>query len=216
MNLILENLVQRALNGLEDILLKFQSQINCDGFYKNKELSKIWEDDLPGDSILETPDFKGKCPGDFAENNSKFQEDQYEDSYEEFLSCLEDVFPSPPGPRKFVQDTIKGVGIQRKKQLHRSPLELQGEVHPLPDISMDKFPILFRNISDDAKNFFIKFDSAYEIFNVAGNDVACQLFILNLKEDVSEWFYSFLPDNITTWDALENIFVEKYVPRKYP
>jgi hypothetical protein len=36
MNWVLENLVQRALNGLEDILLKFQSQISCDNFYKKK------------------------------------------------------------------------------------------------------------------------------------------------------------------------------------
>jgi hypothetical protein len=36
MNWVLENLVQGALNGLEDILLKFQSQISCDNFLEPK------------------------------------------------------------------------------------------------------------------------------------------------------------------------------------
>jgi hypothetical protein len=122
-----------------------------------------------------------KCPGDFTENIPEFQEDQYEDSSKEFLSCYEDIFPSPPGPTRVVQDTIKGEGIQRKKQLHRSPLNLQGEVHPLPDISMDKFPMFFGNTSEDAEKHLIKFDSACEIFNVAENDVACPIIYLNSK-----------------------------------
>jgi hypothetical protein len=44
---------------------------------------------------------------------------------------------------------------------------------------------------------------------VAGNDVAFQLFILTLKENASEWFYSFPPGTITSWDVLEKLFMEK-------
>jgi hypothetical protein len=62
----------------------------------------------------------------------------------------------------------------------------------------------------------IKFYSACEIFNVAQNDVACRLFISTLKEYVSEWFYSLLPGTITSWDVLENSFVERYFSRKDP
>jgi hypothetical protein len=102
---------------------------------------------------------------------------------------------------------MKGEGIQRKKRLHRSPLSLQGEVHPLPDISMEKFPTFCGNVSEYAEKHLIKFESACEIFNVAQNDVACRLFILNLKEDVNEWFYSMLPETITSWDVLALILV---------
>jgi hypothetical protein len=62
----------------------------------------------------------------------------------------------------------------------------------------------------------IKSENACEIFNVAENDVACCILILTLKEDATEWFYLLLPRTITSWDVLENLFVEKYVPRKYP
>jgi hypothetical protein len=37
MNWVFENLVQRALNGLEGLLLKFQSQISCDKLYGTKK-----------------------------------------------------------------------------------------------------------------------------------------------------------------------------------
>jgi hypothetical protein len=93
---------------------------------------------------------------------------------------------------------------------------LQGKVHPFPDISMDKFPIFFGNNLEDVEKHFIKFVSACEIFNVDENDVACCLFILTLKEDANEWFYSLLLGTITSWDVLKNLFMEKYVPRKYP
>jgi hypothetical protein len=93
---------------------------------------------------------------------------------------------------------------------------LQGEVHPLPDIAMDKFPMFFRNTLEDAEKYLINFDSSCEIYNVAQNDVVCWLFILTLKENVSEWFYSLLPGTITRWDVLENLFIEKYFPRKDP
>jgi hypothetical protein len=150
MNWVFENLVQGALGGYEDILLKFRSQIIRDNFHRTKEPSNIWEDDLPGDSIIETLDFKERCPSDFTQKIPKFQEDQYEYSSEEFISCYEYIFPSPPVPTRVVQHTIKGEGIQGKKWLHRIPLNLQGEVHSLPDISMDKFPIFFRNTLEDA------------------------------------------------------------------
>jgi hypothetical protein len=74
-------------------------------------------------------------------NISEFQEDLY-DSSDEFLSCCDDISYSFPSPTKFVQVLVKGEGTQRKKQLHISPLNLLGEVHPLPNISMDEFPML--------------------------------------------------------------------------
>jgi hypothetical protein len=48
--------------------------------------------------------------------------------------------------------------------------------------------MFFKNTSEDAKKHLIKFDSACDIYNVVENDVVCQLFILTLKENSSEWF----------------------------
>ena len=105
------------------------------------------------------------------QKDSEFQEDLYDDTSEEFLSYCDDILPSPPSPKKFIQVTIKGEGTQRKKWLHKSPLNLQGEVHPLLDISTDKFPMLFGNTSKDVEKHLIKFDGACEIYDVAENDV---------------------------------------------
>jgi len=73
MNWGLENLAQRMLNGLEGLLLKFQSQINCDNLYGTKKPPNIWEDDLPGNSILKTQDLKEIFPSDFTERIFEFQ-----------------------------------------------------------------------------------------------------------------------------------------------
>jgi hypothetical protein len=91
----LENLVQRKLNGLEGLLLKFQSQISCDNLYVTRKPPKIWEDDLPGNSILKTQYLKEICPCDFIEKISEFQEDIYEDSSEKFFSCYQEIYPPP-------------------------------------------------------------------------------------------------------------------------
>jgi hypothetical protein len=80
MNWVLENLVQGASNGLEDMLLKFQAQVSYANFYKTKEPSKIWEDELPSDSIIKTPYFEEICPGDSTKKIPEFQEDIYDDS----------------------------------------------------------------------------------------------------------------------------------------
>ena len=47
---------------------------------KRQEPPKIWENDLPGNSILKTKDLKEMCLGDFTKKISEFQEDIYEDS----------------------------------------------------------------------------------------------------------------------------------------
>jgi hypothetical protein len=91
----LENLVQRTLNGLEGLLLKFQSQISCDNLYGTRKPPKIWEDDLPDNSILKTQYLKEICPCDFIEKISEFQKDIYEDSSEEFFSCYHEISPPP-------------------------------------------------------------------------------------------------------------------------
>jgi hypothetical protein len=75
---------------------------------------------------------------------------------------------------------------------------LQGEIHPLLDISMEMFPMFFKNSLGYAEKHFIKFDSACEIYNVAENDVAWRLFISTLMENVGEWFYSLFPGIITS------------------
>jgi hypothetical protein len=56
--------------------------------------------------------------------------------------------------------------------LHKIPLNLQGEVHPLPNISMEKFPISFGNISEDEEKNLVKFYNVCNIYNVVEDDVA--------------------------------------------
>jgi hypothetical protein len=68
---------------------------------------------------------------------------------------------------------VKGEGSKRKKQLHKIPLNLQGEVHPFPNISMDKFPMFFENNSEDAEKHLVKFDNFCDIYNVVEDDVFC-------------------------------------------
>jgi hypothetical protein len=75
--------------------------------------------------------------------------------------------------KKFVQVLVKGEGTQRNKRLHKSPLNLQEKVYPLPNIYVEKFPIFFGNTSEDAKKHLVKFDSACDIYNVVEDDVAC-------------------------------------------
>jgi hypothetical protein len=62
----------------------------------------------------------------------------------------------------------------------------------------------------------VEFYSACDIYNVVEDDVACQLLILTLKRNGSKWLYSLLPRTITSWYVLENLFFEKYFPRKDP
>jgi hypothetical protein len=64
MNWVLENLIQGVLNDLEDILLKLHSKNTSLNFYRTNEPSKIWEDDLLGDSINKNLDFKEKLLSD--------------------------------------------------------------------------------------------------------------------------------------------------------
>jgi hypothetical protein len=129
------------------------------------------------------------------------------DSIEEFLSCC-DIVSSPPNPRKVVQVIVKGEGFKRKKYLHNGPLNLQGEIHTMPNISMEKYLMFFGNTLIDAKKHLVKFE--YILDNVVAYHFACRLFILTLKGNASEWFYSLLHRSITSWYVLENLFVEKY------
>jgi hypothetical protein len=69
--------------------------------------------------------------------------------------------------------------------------------------------MFFENTSEDEKKNFVKFYNICDIYNVTKNDVLCRLFILTLKINRSEWFYSLLPRTITSSDILENLFIRK-------
>jgi hypothetical protein len=81
---------------------------------------------------------------------------------------------------------------------------------------MKKFPVFFENTSEDENKHLGKFDSACDFYNVVEYDVACQFLILTLRGNSSEQFYSLVPETMTSWDVLENLFVEKYFSRKDP
>jgi hypothetical protein len=79
---------------------------------------------------------------------------------------------------------------------------LKGEVHPLPNISMDKLSMFIGNTSKDVEKHLVNFDSACDIYNVVEDDVAFSLLILTIKGNSSECFYSLLLRTITSWDVL--------------
>jgi hypothetical protein len=79
--------------------LKFQEQFNYSNFYRTKEPSNIWEDDLSGNSIIKTLNFEERCPGNSTKKFPKFQNYQYDDSYKVFLLCCDDIFTSPLSPK---------------------------------------------------------------------------------------------------------------------
>jgi hypothetical protein len=49
---------------------------------------------------------------------------------------------------------------------------LQGEDHPIPNISMEKFPMFFVNTSEDGEKHLVKFEYSCDIYNVVEDDVA--------------------------------------------
>jgi hypothetical protein len=62
----------------------------------------------------------------------------------------------------------------------------------------------------------VKFDTACDIYNVVEYDVSCQVFILTLKGNTSEWFYPWIPRTIISWDVIKKLFFKIYFPRKDP
>jgi hypothetical protein len=105
MHEVYKNIIQRYLNDLKKI----------------QEPSKIWEDELPGDSIERTL----KCPDNSIGKIQESQENPHGGSTKEPCSCHDAPFPSPPSPSMDLQDTTKGRGTQRRRKLHRIPLNIQ-------------------------------------------------------------------------------------------
>jgi hypothetical protein len=50
-------------------------------------------------------------------------------------------------------------------------------------------------------------------FNLTENNVACILFLQSLRGNALEWYSSLIPNSITSWDVLEDSFVEKFIPK---
>jgi hypothetical protein len=86
----------------------------------SQEPSKLLEDELPGDSIKITLKFSSNSIGRIQE----YQKELYYESYEEFISCHDVPLPYSPISTMYLQDSAKGRVIQRRRRLHRSPLNL--------------------------------------------------------------------------------------------
>jgi hypothetical protein len=114
------------------------------------------------------------------------------------------------------QDAEKRRGTQRRKWLHRIPLNMQEVDYQMPNISIEKFPTFFGNTSEDAEQHLFKFKSTCDVFNISEDNITCRLFAQTLHGNAREWFFSLLPGTITSWDVLETSFSEKYIPRVHP
>jgi len=190
---------------------------NCIHIYlndleKKQEPPKIWENELPGDSIERIL----KCPGNSIGKIQEYQENPYGGSTKESCSCDDAPLPSPPSPSMDLQDTLKGIGAQRRRWLHRTLLNLQELDFQMPDISIKNFPIFFGNTSKDAKKNLLKFKITCDIFNIYEDIVTCQLFAQTLHGNACEWLFSLFPGTITNWDVLETSIVEKFLPIMHP
>jgi hypothetical protein len=107
-----------------------------------------------------------------------------------------------------LQDATKSRSSQRRRRLHRGPLNLPEENFQMPNISMEKFSTFFGNTLEDAKKHLFRFQCACEIFNLAKDNVTCRLFLQTLRGNALEWYSSLLPGTITSWDVLETLFNE--------
>jgi hypothetical protein len=175
---------------------------------KNQEPSKIREDELLGNSIEKTLKGLGNSTGKI----KKSQENFHGGSTRELRSCCDATLPSPPCPSMAFQDGMKGRYTQRRRRLHKRPLNLPKVDFQMPNISIENFSTFFGNTLEDAKQHFFKFKSTYDVFNLTEDNVTCQLFLQTLLGDALEWFHSLLPGTITSWDVLETSFAEKFIP----
>ncbi|XP_073219691.1 uncharacterized protein [Cicer arietinum] len=69
--------------------------------------------------------------------------------------------------------------------------------------------------NEDANRHLTSFFESCETVKVDGlfeEDKRMKLFPFSLTDDAKEWLHSFLADNITTWDDLEDKFLEQYFP----
>ena len=150
---------------------------------KKQEAPKINENELPRNSIGEN-------------QNELFH--SYHNS---------PLYPSSR-PSMVSRDASKGTTSQRRRRLHRSPLNLPEENFQMPNISMEKISTFFGNDLEDADKHLFRFQCACEIFNLTKDNVTCILFLQTLCGNSLEWYSSLLPGTITSWDILEYLFVE--------
>jgi hypothetical protein len=127
-----------------------------------------------------------------------------------FLSCHDVPFPSPPSPSMDLQDSTKGTSSQRRRRLHRGPLNLPEVDFQMPNIPMEKFSTFFGNTSEDAEQHLFRFKCTCDVFNLTEDNVTCRLFLQTLLGNALEWFHSLLPGTITSWDVLETLFAENF------
>jgi hypothetical protein len=75
---------------------------------------------------------------------------------------------------------------------------------------MEKFSIFFGNTLEDAEKHLYRFNCACQIFNLTEDNIICQIFLQTLHGNALEWSHSLPPGTITSWDILEDLFVEKF------
>jgi hypothetical protein len=83
----------------------------------------------------------------------------------------------------------------------------------MPDISIKMFSTFFGNALEDAKQYLFNFKSTYHDFNLIEDNVTCILFLQTLRGNPLEWYSSLLPNSITSWDVLEDLFVEMFITK---
>jgi hypothetical protein len=86
-----------------------------------------------------------KIPGNSIGKIQETQENIHGESTKEFLSYHDAPFPSPPIPSMDLQDATKGRGNQRRRRLHRTPLNIAEVDFQMPNICIEN--IYIENIS---------------------------------------------------------------------
>jgi hypothetical protein len=114
-----------------------------------------------------------------------------------------------------LQGTTKGIGTQRRRQMHRIPLNPPEVDFQIPNITIDFFFTFFGNTSENAEHHLFKLKNTCDVFNITEVNVTCRLYAQTLDGNACEWFFSLFLGTITCWDVLETSFAERFIPNVF-
>jgi hypothetical protein len=120
-------------------------QLFCN-FKNTQEAPKIQENELPRNSIRKTHN-------------------------EEFNSCHDAPLNYLSIPSMDLQDSIKWRNTQRRRQFHKTPINIPEVDFQMLDISIEFFSTFFGDASEDAKKHLINFTSTCYDLNLTEDNV---------------------------------------------
>jgi hypothetical protein len=134
---------------------------------KKREAPKIWENELPDNSIEKKQN-------------------------EGFHSCHNASLYSSSIPSMTLQDSTQVRNTQRRRRFHNTPLNLPEINFQMPNIPIEIFSTFFEDASEDAKKHLNNFKGTCYDFNLTEDNVTFRLFLQTLRGTSLEWYSSCL------------------------